>query len=244
MFVNYNTTDNTSINVKAHMADILPIVPVPLVSVEPKVEPVTSYKISRSFDPNIESYRDLNMPLQFGKAYFFKELFKEVSIITGVRESMLMKIAAIESSFDPNQIASSTQAKGLFQFTPSTWEYVTSKYGKPYGITVKTDPFDPRANALMAGFHIQSNIELIESKTNIKEIKTSHVYLAHLLGRTGSLKFIKADSKTIVAKKMPKAAKHNKFFFYVKGKPVTKTQMFAIIEKHILDKTAEFNINA
>lgn len=172
----------------------------------------------------------------------FEALFTKVSKITGVSKAILFKFAAIESGFKVKAASSKSTAKGLFQFTDDTWQYVTHRFGKPYGITEKTSRYNPFANALMAGFHIQSNLALIKENKKTKHVKDADLYLVHLLGRTGSIEFFKTKPNVKIARKMPQAARNNRRFFYVKGKPATKTQMVAIVERHIHNKMNEFNL--
>lgn len=195
----------------------------------------------------IKHYKDLTDPRGIGKPEYFKDLFKEVSLLTGVDKQILMKFAVIESSLNPKANANinvkASHAKGLFQFTPDTWRDVVKKYGKDYGIHSEHLVLDARANALMAGFHIQSNIQLLKEKTNLNKITTTDIYLTHLLGRSGSLKYLKMSEKEYVVNKMNRAARNNRKFFFDKGKALTKEESYITINQHIQNKVKEFGIN-
>lgn len=57
--------------------------------------------------------------------------------------SIMLRVARCESNLDPYAVNRAGPYYGLFQFLPSTWR------STPYG---KKDWFDPRANALAAGW--------------------------------------------------------------------------------------------
>ena len=58
-----------------------------------------------------------------------------------------LQIAYCESSYDPQAVNSASDAEGLFQFLPSTWQ------GTPYA---SQSPFDPAANAAAAAWLLQT----------------------------------------------------------------------------------------
>lgn len=216
--------------------------PVPLVSPLVSVEPRISKDLQNSDEKIIARFEDLDMPKDFTDPKSFDKLFTQVAKITGVDKKILYKFAAIESRFNPNAV-SKIGAKGLFQFTDDTWKFNLKHFGARYGITVN-DVFDPRANALIQGFHVQSIIKLIKDKTDLTRVTTRDIYLAHLLGRTGFLRFHKMQSNTIVANKMPKAAKFNKPFFYQGKKALNQSEVKIVIESHIANKIIEFGLIA
>lgn len=218
------------------VASIPKVVEVPVV----KVDPIPSLEVV--VDKSIKHYKDLSDPTGTGKPEYFKSLFDEVSFITGVDATLLMKIAAVESSLNPKAKAKRSNATGLFQFTPDTWSDVVKKYGSKYGITTTHHVHDPRANALLAGFHIQSNIKLLKKRLGVNKVNEVDIYLTHLLGRTGSLRYFKMDDKDLVATKMTKAAKNNRKFFYGENKALTRKESYRKINTHITQKVKEFNI--
>jgi len=190
------------------------------------------------------SYKHYDTPEGSGEAKYFQTLFHQVSRATGVRVKTLNAFAAVESSFNPKAKSSvkGTHAQGLFQFTYATWVFATKRFGKAFGITAKTSRFDPRANALMAASLIAENINLLKENTDKNHIKIADIYLAHLLGRTGSLKFFSLKPGTKIAKVMPRAAKNNRLYFYNKGKALTRKEVYAMVQSHIADKTEEFGL--
>lgn len=190
----------------------------------------------------IHHFQDLSIPNGVGKPEYFVDLFTEVSEITGVELRVLMKFAAVESSFNPLAKARSSGATGLFQFTADTWSDVIKKYGVKYGMDSNTPRTDARANALMAGFHIQSNIQLLKDKLGLEEVRVVDIYLTHLLGRTGSLRFLKLEETERVANKMQKAARNNRPFFFDEGKALTRKESYLTISQHIQNKAEEFKI--
>lgn len=192
----------------------------------------------------ISHYKELPAPSDLYDPHSYHELFNAVQSLTGVSKRILFKFAATESSFDPKAVAPSTGATGLFQFTSDTWEFVTKRYGKPYGITVKTARTDVRANTLMAAFHIANNIELIKERTNKKTINATDAYMAHLLGRTGALRYFSLDESHKPARIMKAAAKNNRKFFYDdNNKALTRSQSYQVIHRHLEQKLVEFGLS-
>lgn len=213
-----------------------------------RINPVKTIKvvslpeISLNSPKEIYSFQDLSPPTGVGSPEHFLDLFSEVAELTGVELRILLKFAAIESSFNPMAMASSSGAMGLFQFTFDTWSDVVKKYGRDFGISINTPRTNARANALMAGFHIKSNIQLLKDKVGIDKIRVADIYLTHLLGRSGSLRYLKSKESEKIALKMKKAAKNNKKFFYEQGKILTRKESYTVINRHIQNKAKEFNI--
>jgi len=150
----------------------------------------------------------------------------------------LKKIAQVESTGnknaeveqrDPKTGKRLSNAAGLFQFIPSTWQDTTKAMGKNYPLS---DRFDPEKAAEVAAFFTEQNKkQLVEGvnpgrgKPRIEGMGADYkptdadTYMAHFLGAGGALTFLKAMQTN---PEMPAAdavgeaqAKSNPNIFYV-----------------------------
>ncbi len=139
---------------------------------------------------------------------------------TGVSYSSLMAVAAQESNFKPNAGASTSSAKGLFQFTSGTWKDMYSKYGpngtKVKNPTVKNDVYDPCSNALLGAYYYKENTSALAAAG--LPTGPNEAYAAHFLGSGGAKSFLRGvknnpnapASSSVSAKAI--SANHNVFY--------------------------------
>ena len=110
---------------------------------------------------------------------------------TGVSPSTMLAFGDMESSFQAGVGASTSSAKGLFQFTSGTWNSMVTKYGSTYNVS--SDPnaiYDPNANALMGGQFIKDNTAILQSK-GIANPTAGQLYIMHFMGSGGGPEMIK-----------------------------------------------------
>jgi len=165
---------------------------------------------------------------------------RDAARATGAGFEYLLNTAMRESSLNPNAKAKSSSATGLFQFIDQTWLGTIKQsgaglgYGKyadaisrtPQGKFVVNDPAmrreimalrkDPTANAVMAGAFANSNSKVLNDRLGRKPTD-GELYMAHFLGASGAVRFIKAaearpDAKA--ANYFPRAAQANASIFY------------------------------
>lgn len=93
----------------------------------------------------------------------------------GVPRSFMYAMAAQESGFNPNAAASTSSAKGLYQFIDST--------GQQYGLN-NTNVFDPSANADAAARFYRDNQQALSNGAlnGVRQPNASDLYMAHFLG--------------------------------------------------------------
>jgi hypothetical protein len=156
---------------------------------------------------------------------------------TGVDFAYLMEKAAAESSFDAHAQATTSSARGLYQFIDQTWIDMVKDHGKEYGLgqyasAIRDGSLDakgraqllayrdnPRLSAAMAAEYTKDNADRLESALG-RKAGTTDLYLAHFLGGGGAVKFLKAlqaDEGTEAAALMPQAARANPNVFYEKS---------------------------
>jgi hypothetical protein len=168
---------------------------------------------------------------------------KNASASTGASFEYMVAAAKIESDLQPNASASTSSARGLYQFIEQTWLGTVKEAGASLGygrfadaITKQrsgnytvSDPAmrqqilklrdDPAANAAMAGILTQSNSFKLVSVIG-RRPTDNELYMAHFLGVGGASRLIAAnDSKpqANAAQMFPRAAAANKSIFYDRG---------------------------
>lgn len=147
---------------------------------------------------------------------------------SGVDFTYLLAQARLESGLDPKAQASTSSARGLYQFTNATWAQTLQKHGNMLGLSgaALADPSaraqlmalrdDPHASAMMAAGLAGDNMQAL---TNVlgRQPDASELYLAHFLGADGAGRFLTAmaaDPTQSAAAILPRAAASNQSIFY------------------------------
>lgn len=165
---------------------------------------------------------------------------QQASRATGTSFEYLLAAAKIESNLNPGAKASTSSARGLFQFIEQTWLGTVKEaggalgYGRyaqaierlPSGRYVVDDPSlrseilklrdDPAASAAMAGVLTQSNSFKLTGALG-RRPTDGELYIAHFLGVGGAAKLIRraeADPQASAAGLFPSAASANRSIFY------------------------------
>jgi hypothetical protein len=159
---------------------------------------------------------------------------------TGTSFQYLLATAQVESGLNPQAGASTSSARGLFQFIDQTWLATMKQAGPSLGygqyasaITKNAsgqyevqDPAmrseilklrnDPTANAVMAGAFTQANATLLSGQLG-RAPSEGELYIAHFLGAGGAAHLISAagaDPNASAASYFPNAASANPSIFY------------------------------
>ncbi|MBI2714729.1 MAG: lytic transglycosylase domain-containing protein [Rhizobiales bacterium] len=171
---------------------------------------------------------------------------KQAARSTGISFEYLLTAAKIESNLNPSAQASTSSAKGLYQFIEQTWlgtikasgpangygNYADAISRSADGRYAVADPTmraeimrlrgDPAASAMMAGSFTRSNAEQLRGAIG-RQPSEGELYLAHFLGPGGAAKMIGAASvqpRTNAADLFPQAAAANPSIFYdATGRP-------------------------
>lgn len=174
---------------------------------------------------------------------------------TGVDFGYLLKQAQAESGLNPHAKARTSSARGLFQFTDSTWLATLKKHGGALGLdwaagliervggrlTVR-DPQaraavlalreDPDAAAMMAAAHAEDNADRLEARLG-RAVGSAELYLAHFLGAGGAARFLgalAADGAAAAAGVVPRAAAANRrIFYHADGSARSLSEVYALI---------------
>jgi hypothetical protein len=173
---------------------------------------------------------------------------------SGISFEYLMTTAKIESNMNPAAQASTSSAKGLYQFIDQTWLGTlkgggqAAGYGKYADAITQTadgryevaDPAmrnaimqlrsDPAASAAMAGAFTRNNADLLSTAIG-RQPTEGELYIAHFLGSFGAGKLIGAaqsQPQTNAAAMFPQAAAANPSIFYDKsGSPRSAADVYA-----------------
>jgi hypothetical protein len=159
---------------------------------------------------------------------------------TGISFDYLLTTAKIESNFNPSAQASTSSAKGLYQFIDQTWLGTMKQDGAALGLgryagaIAKSadghydvsDPAmraailrlrsDPQVSAMLAGALTRNNAALVSSNIG-RQPSNGELYIAHFLGADGAGKLINGAAKqphARAAAMFPQAAAANHSIFY------------------------------
>jgi hypothetical protein len=159
---------------------------------------------------------------------------------TGISFEYLLTTAKIESDLNPSAQASTSSAKGLYQFIDQTWlgtmkqdgaalglgRYADAIVRSPDGHYEVSDPAmraailrlrsDPQASAMLAGALTRNNATLVSSSIG-RQPSNGELYIAHFLGADGAGKLINGASTqphASAAAMFPRAAAANHSIFY------------------------------
>jgi uncharacterized coiled-coil DUF342 family protein len=168
------------------------------------------------------------------------------SVRTGIDFSYLMKLAAVESNFDPLSKAAGSSATGLYQFTRETWLNTVKAHGDQYGLQDYAAQIDyvidadgnrrpvvrdkavyehllelrtnPRVSAMMAAESVKDNLQKLTSSFD-RTPSQADLYLTHFLGTDGAISFLRALDETpdaLAVDMFPAAAQSNQDIFHPK----------------------------
>ena len=159
---------------------------------------------------------------------------------TGISFEYLLTTARIESNLNPAAQASTSSAKGLYQFIDQTWLGTMKQAGPALGYGQYADAIsqgadgryevadpntrtaimklrnDPQASALLAGAFSQANAAQVSSAIG-RQPTEGELYIAHFLGPDGAGRMINAAANrpdASAAALFPAAAAANRSIFY------------------------------
>lgn len=165
---------------------------------------------------------------------------RQASQATGTSFNYLLATAQVESGLNPQAGASTSSARGLFQFIEQTWLGTMKQSGAALGYGryadaisrtssghyQVTDPtmraeilklrHDPTANAVMAGAFTKANADYLAAKLG-RQPSEGELYIAHFLGAGGASRLISlaaANPGARAADYFPNAANANPSIFF------------------------------
>src|ERR1700734_3157570 len=168
---------------------------------------------------------------------------------TGTSFQYLLATAQVESGLNPQAGASTSSARGLFQFIDQTWLGTMKQSGAELGygryaaaISRTTsghyqvaDPEmrneilklrnDPTANAVMAGAFTRANADILSKKLG-RAPNEGELYIAHFLGAGGAARLISlasSDPNPKATQYFPNAATANSSIFFDRSTGTART---------------------
>jgi len=168
---------------------------------------------------------------------------RQASQATGTSFNYLLATAQVESGLNPQAGASTSSARGLFQFIDQTWLSTMKQAGPSLGYARYADAItktasghyqvadptlrseiltlrnDPTANAVMAGAFTNANAAILTSKLG-RAPSEGELYMAHFLGAGGAARLITlaaANPNAKAADFFGHAAHANSSIFYDRG---------------------------
>jgi hypothetical protein len=181
---------------------------------------------------------------------------KQAANATGTSFEYLLATAKMESDFNPTAGASTSSARGLYQFIDQTWlatvkeaggdagygQYADAIAKTASGDYVVSDPAarraimklrdDPAASSSMAALLTQSNSFQLTGKIG-RRPSDGELYMAHFLGVGGAARLITASEDTPQAsatKMFPSAAAANHSIFYDRtGRGRSVSDVYAVL---------------
>ena len=223
-----------------------------------------------------ESLQDMNESVPFGGRSVPRWLFHTIlhaARTTGVDPSYLVTLADVESSLLPAAKASTSSAEGLFQFIDSTWLETVFNHAADYGFgtasaaikMVDGEPVvisdrdrawimslrrDPYFSALMAGELIK-DVENALRTDGERELAETELYIAHFLGASSAVRFLKAldaEPNAAASRLFPKAARANTGLFSERQgrrrRPISVAEFYDRIDSKIVRRLDRYDLAA
>ncbi|WP_315714657.1 MULTISPECIES: lytic transglycosylase domain-containing protein [unclassified Bradyrhizobium] len=181
---------------------------------------------------------------------------KQAADSVGTSFEYLLSTAKMESDFNPTAGASTSSARGLYQFIDQTWlgtvkeagadlgygQYADAITRTPAGDYTVSDPAmrqaimklrdDPQASSAMAAALTQSNSFQLAGKIG-RRPTDAELYMAHFMGVGGAAKLITSTQETpnaSAARMFPGAAAANRPIFYDRdGQARSVSQVYAVL---------------
>lgn len=176
---------------------------------------------------------------------------------TGASFDYLLATAKLESNLNPSAQASTSSAKGLFQFIEQTWLSTMKSAGPGLGYSGYADAIsynansgryevsdpgmrdaimklrsDPAASAAMAGAFTRGNMDQLQGALG-RPATDGELYIAHFLGPDGATRLITAATNrpnASAADLFPGAASANRSIFYDRaGNARSTEQVYAVL---------------
>jgi len=167
---------------------------------------------------------------------------------TGVDFNYLLAQARLESGLDPQARARTSSARGLYQFTGSTWLRTLDRHGADFGLDTSGaahDPGsraqwlalrqDPQVSALMAGELANDNRNYLYGVLG-RDPDNTELYLAHFLGPDAAVRFLSAlssDPAQSAAALLPRAAPANRAIFFNGAAPRSVGEVMDLLRNRL-----------
>ncbi len=182
-----------------------------------------------------------------------EQAFASASQATGLPFDYFMTTAMRESSLDVNAAATTSSARGPFQFIEQTWLSMMHQHGASLGLgeeaasieqrsdgrftvgdaatreQVLAMRHDPQLSAVMSGLFLMENASDLENALG-RNVTVGEGYVAHVFGSSGASRLIslaEQQPNRVAADVFPTAAAANRGLFYDRsGEAVSVRQLY------------------
>ncbi|MFK7792190.1 MAG: hypothetical protein AB8B88_05905 [Devosiaceae bacterium] len=182
-----------------------------------------------------------------------EDAFTSASQATGLPFDYFMTTAMRESSLDVNAAATTSSARGPFQFIEQTWLGMMHEHGSSLGLSQEAssierrsdgrfqvdDPaareavlamrHDPQLSAVMSGLYLMENASDLQNALG-RDVTVGEGYVAHVFGASGASRLIslaEQQPNRVAADVFPTAAAANRGLFYDRsGAPVSVSDLY------------------
>jgi hypothetical protein len=182
-----------------------------------------------------------------------EQAFASASQATGLPFDYFMTTAMRESSLDVNAAATTSSARGPFQFIEQTWLSMMHQHGASLGLgeeaasieqradgrftvgdaatreQVLAMRHDPQLSAVMSGLFLMENASDLENALG-RNVTVGEGYVAHVFGSSGASRLIslaEQQPNRVAADVFPTAAAANRGLFYDRsGDAVSVRQLY------------------
>ena len=189
---------------------------------------------------------------------------------TGMDFEVLAAKAAMESGFRADAQASTSSARGLFQFIDQTWLGVVQKHGADHGLAdaaaavtrqggrlTVSDPAlrsrilalrdNPEISARLGAEHLKDLSDALGSNIG-RRPDTTELYLGHFLGLRGASELLQkasSDPQMAASQVLPDAARANPAIFRgADGAPLSVTQVIDKLRERVKQTYAQLGMEA
>lgn len=188
-----------------------------------------------------------------GTSVPLEQAFASASQATGLPFDYFMTMAMRESSLDVNAAATTSSARGPFQFIEQTWLSMVHQHGQALGLGQEAaaierrsdgrfqvdDPaareavlamrHDPQLSAVMSGLYLMGNASDLQNALG-RDVTVGEGYVAHVFGSSGASRLIALAEQQpgrVAADVFPTAAAANRGLFYDRsGEAVSVRQLY------------------
>ncbi|MBO6674081.1 MAG: hypothetical protein JJ908_06025 [Rhizobiales bacterium] len=182
-----------------------------------------------------------------------EQAFANASAATGLPFDFFMTTAMRESSLDVNAAATTSSARGPFQFIEQTWLGMVHEHGEALGLAEEAAAIerrsdgrflvdnpqtreavlamrhDPQLSAVMSGLYLQENAGDLQNALG-RPVTVGEGYVAHVFGPSGASRLIslaEQQPNRVAADVFPTQAAANRGLFYDRsGEPVSVRQLY------------------